>query len=644
MRTGMFMFTSFISKPLPFWTRVTAEAFASVKLRVSVLLALIIISLATLISIVAGRVALLQLEGEISDALQQTASQMIYQLDTSMFERYREMQIISDLIVSPDISNEQTRSLLNTLQDTYENYSWIGITDTNGIVQISTDNVLEGVDVSARPWFQNGRGRVFLGDRHEAVLLADILYKDQELPVYFVDIAYPLIDEEGKLMGVLGAHINWGWVASVKDQMVSHNGAEVLIVDQSNEILADPGQRISFNTLPNQLVSHINTGQPGYTTTTMEGQRDYVVGYAKSEGYLDYPGFGWSVLIRKPIDVAYQPAYRLGQQIFLIGLAAAAGFMVIGWFITGRLVEPLIAISNAANRIQRGELDVAIPIIRGRDEVATLSIAMNNLVRNLIQQIKARKHSEDRADNLEVVLEQERELIRMREGFISVVSHEFRTPLAVIVSSISLLTQYYERLTVEKRFDHIQRIQQQTYYMLEMLDDMLLYTRAKAGKLEYTPVMLDFVEVCRKIFDEAVRMDEGKHEHKFSVQNHIGVMRTDTKLLQHILANLLSNAAKYSPDGTLIRVEISKVDEQIVLQVIDQGIGIPKQDLPKLFEPFHRAKNAKDFKGTGLGLSIVRESVHAQGGTIEVDSIEGVGTSFTVRIPLYGTQLPSNTR
>jgi signal transduction histidine kinase len=638
------MLASLISNHPSFWNKFAVEVFSSVKLRVSVLLAIIMISLALIISAFVGRVSIHQLESEIANALQQTAAQMIYQLDTSMFERYREMQIISDLIVSPDVTDEQKQSLLNTLQDTYENYSWIGITDTNGIVQLSTDDVLEGVDVSARPWFQQGRDKVFLGDRHEAVLLAEILYKDQELPVYFVDIAYPLMNEEGKLIGVLGAHINWSWVEGIKDQIVSQDGAEVLIVDQNGEILADPGQNVPLNDLPSQLISRIDTEQSGETVAPMEGQRDYVVGFAKSEGYLNYPGFGWSVLVREPLDIAFQPAYLLERQIFLIGLAATGVFMVIGWFITGRLVQPLIAISSAANRIQKGELDIAIPVVKGRDEVATLSIALNGLVRNLTQQIKARKHSEARADNLEVVLEQERELIRMREGFISVVSHEFRTPLAVIVSSISLLTQYYERLTAEKRFDHIQRIQQQTYYMLEMLDDMLLYSRARAGKLEYTPVMLDFVEVCRKIFEEAVRLDGGKHEYKFNVNNHIGVLRTDAKLLQHILANLLSNAAKYSAEKTLIRVEISRKDEQIVLQVIDQGIGIPKQDLPKLFEPFHRARNAKDFKGTGLGLSIVRESVHAQGGTIEADSIEGVGTSFTVKLPLYGSQLPSNTR
>lgn len=230
-------------------------------------------------------------------------------------------------------------------------------------------------------------------------------------------------------------------------------------------------------------------------------------------------------------------------------------------------------------------------------------------------------------------LEQQKELNELRSRFVAMTSHEFRTPLATILSSAELLKYYGDRMPASDKIDVIQTIENGVQRMTRMLDRVLLLGKAEAQMLEFKPTLLDLVALGHTLVEDA------KTQHPdcrctlvtdFDVQPATGLY--DEKLLGHIFGNLLSNAMKYSPQGGEVRFTMRREADQVVMQVSDQGIGIPTEEIPHLFESFHRASNVGEIQGTGLGLAIVKNSVDLHGGSIQVASAAGQGTSFTVRL------------
>lgn len=213
-------------------------------------------------------------------------------------------------------------------------------------------------------------------------------------------------------------------------------------------------------------------------------------------------------------------------------------------------------------------------------------------------------------------------------------SHEFRTPLSTILSSSELLEHYHYRWTQEKQLTHLRRIQTAVHRMTEMLDDILVSGKAEAGKLEYRPLLFDLVKYCRQLLEEIRLNLKTQHFLSFISEYESISCYMDDKLLGHILSNLLSNALKYSPNNSLIKFTLTCKDGQAVFEIQDQGIGIPEEDLPHLFESFHRARNVGNILGTGLGLAIVKKCVDIHQGEISVTSKTGIGTKFTVQLPL----------
>jgi PAS domain S-box-containing protein len=251
-----------------------------------------------------------------------------------------------------------------------------------------------------------------------------------------------------------------------------------------------------------------------------------------------------------------------------------------------------------------------------------------------ITERKAMEEEVLKAERMRVELEAQREVLELKENFISMVSHQFRTPLTVILSSDELLEKYYERLTPEKRTKYLVQIREQTQYMSALLDEVLFISKAKAGKLDFEPTEMDLEAFCRSAFEQLQFTDNGAHRFVFEASGDFKQVRADPKLLQHIVFNLLSNAIKYTPEGREIRFTLQREDENAVLRFADEGLGIPEKDQERLFEPFHRAGNVRQMRGTGLGLAIVKDSVLAHGGRIAFESQEGVGTTFTVWLPV----------
>ncbi|MUL38593.1 PAS domain S-box protein [Gloeocapsopsis dulcis] len=249
-----------------------------------------------------------------------------------------------------------------------------------------------------------------------------------------------------------------------------------------------------------------------------------------------------------------------------------------------------------------------------------------------LNDITKRKRAEE---DIRSALEKAKELNELKSRFITITSHEFRTPLATILSSTELVRKYSHKLSEEKKLLHLERIQIAVKNMTQLLDDVLLIGKAEAGKLDFNPKPLALTQFCRDLVEEMQLTAGSQHAIAFVNQNcdtHIFCM--DEKLLRHILGNLLSNAIKYSPAGGTILLELIYQQEAVIFHVRDEGIGIPEADQAKLFDLFHRASNVGTISGTGLGLAIVKKAVDFHGGKITIASKIGIGTTFTVKFPL----------
>ena len=230
-------------------------------------------------------------------------------------------------------------------------------------------------------------------------------------------------------------------------------------------------------------------------------------------------------------------------------------------------------------------------------------------------------------------LQQERDLSDLKSRFISMTSHEFRTPLSMILSAAQLVEQHCQELAAGRILSHLRRIQANAKQMGDLLDDVLIVAKADAGKLTFNPRPLDILHFCQELVEEMQLTVGAAHTITFAYRGQCTDADVDESLLRQILHNLLSNAIHYSEPGSTVHFECTHRDGKVSFQVSDQGIGIPPEDQGRLFEAFHRASNAGHFPGTGLGLTIVKRAVDLHGGTITVSSQVGKGTTFTVTIP-----------
>lgn len=249
-------------------------------------------------------------------------------------------------------------------------------------------------------------------------------------------------------------------------------------------------------------------------------------------------------------------------------------------------------------------------------------------------------------------LEQERKLSQMKSDFISVVSHEFRTPLTTIQSASELL-EYYE-WTKEEQVEQLHQIQSEVKHMTDLMEDVLFLSRANANKAKLNITKFDLADFCKRLlvqmkktFAENYTLHSFLHIlpneiaiQNFHIENELPIVSVnmDEKLLRQIITNLITNAIKYSHQNTTIEFKVTvdfRVSSPNVSFVIsDRGIGIPEEDLEHLFSAFHRGKNVGILPGTGLGLSIVKNCIDIHNGTIVVNSKLNVGTEFTVTLPI----------
>jgi len=230
-------------------------------------------------------------------------------------------------------------------------------------------------------------------------------------------------------------------------------------------------------------------------------------------------------------------------------------------------------------------------------------------------------------------LEREKELGQMKSRFVSMASHEFRTPLSAILSSASLIEKYEEKDQQPNRQKHTSRIKSSVSNLTGILNDFLSFDKLSSNLVECEISEVNVCNVLNYAIEEVSSLKKKTQEIVIEIDESKCIFNTDEKILKNILLNLLSNGLKYSKEDGEVEVNLEISEGILSIKVSDSGIGIPKSDQVRLFERFFRAENVSNIQGTGLGLNIVKKYTEILGGSISFTSVENEGTTFEVKIP-----------
>lgn len=333
---------------------------------------------------VAGWQSSQNLREESGTALVVTAETMGDQLDQHMWARYGEVEILAQLEPFRNPENiTRTRELINQFKETFPMFSWIGLTDREGTVIAATDEILEGASIAERPVYQEAQQQPFIGDVHEAVLLAELLPNPTGEVMQFVDISLPLSAQTPS--PVLATHLSWEWARGVEEQVMAplaaDKGIELFVVSGRDQlILLGPqqwiGKRMPF-TVEQLLSESTSWGQDEWG-----GEGEYVTAVVETDGYLDYKGLDWTIIARQPTEIAFQPSNELIRNLLVIGLLLALLAGAFGWLFANRLMRPIRELSLAADKLRLGERET-IPVQQGITEFESLSLSLNSMVERL---------------------------------------------------------------------------------------------------------------------------------------------------------------------------------------------------------------------------------------------------------------------
>ncbi len=323
----------------------------------------------------------------------------------------------------------------------------------------------------------------------------------------------------------------------------------------------------------------------------------------------------------------------LFRQLCLGGAALILLIVVCIDFLKRVFSHPLEALTTATERLAYGDTGAEVPGTQRRDELGGLARAVEVFKRNVRIIEKLTADQQEHAARLSQALEKEREYNALQSEFVAMASHEFRTPLAIIDGTAQRIERRMHLLSPEDLHERVQKIRNAVQRMLALIESTLSASRLDAGKIELETASCDLAEI---VADVCKRQQELSPLHNIVLQQAElpKEIAADAKKLEQVFTNLLSNAVKYAPESPRIEVCVFAEAGQAVVSVRDHGLGIPADEMPRLFQRYFRARTSTGIAGTGIGLNLVKRFVELHGGAIEVESVEGAGSTFTVRLPI----------
>ncbi len=286
---------------------------------------------------------------------------------------------------------------------------------------------------------------------------------------------------------------------------------------------------------------------------------------------------------------------------------------------------------KAEEDLKRSEEQLLVYAAELEKKVEARTHALNNTIIKLEDEVRERKKAEE---EVRKAFEKERELNELKSKFVSLASHEFRTPLSAVLSSAALISQYKDKGEMDKVGKHVARIKSSVIHLTSILNDFLSLGKLEEGKIQINKGTIHVAEFLQDIREELLNTLKTGQDIKINCQSDVDRINSDIHMLRNILFNLISNASKYSEQDKKIYLECQRQNDNIVFNIRDEGIGIPEDDFKHMFDRFFRASNAGNTQGTGLGLNIVKRYADLLGGSVTFTSRFGEGSIFSIAIPV----------
>lgn len=381
------------------------------------------------------------------DGLQALATSAATVIAENLVERRREIDLLArtPLFRQAPLNSPELRASLERLKQSYPHYSWIGFADKDGMVRAATAGHLTGQDVGKRPWFQHGRNGIYVGDLHEALLLAKLLEKESSDQVMrFIDFASPVLDDAGNLRGVLGAHTHWRWAGDVLDVVTPKNADElaldIFIVNQRNEIIY-PEQGQSNLKAPD---SEALRGRSKEYFHAWGGDKQFMTAAASIKDPVSANPLRWRVVVRQPKSVVLANVSGLQAALLTTSIGAMVVFVLLAWAGADRMSRPVEHLTDIAHRIERGEEKVQFDVQANSLELRRLSAALGGMATTLVERKNALEASN--RDLEAKVAERTAELMRLNQELDKLARNDILTGLPNRLCSNERLAEEFARL------------------------------------------------------------------------------------------------------------------------------------------------------------------------------------------------------
>jgi diguanylate cyclase (GGDEF)-like protein len=360
-----------------------------IRVQVALATALLLVGLTVLMSSVIGKRSGADLQKQIGLGVSDIARQMADELDRTMWTHRGEVAVLSTLSVLRELEDiRQISSIINRLNREIPIFTWIGVLDRDGTVVASTGDVLLGTNIAERPVYQYGKNGQFIGDVHDAKLLAEKFPRQNGEPIQFVDIAVPLFNNDDQFSGVLATHLSWEWADNVRRTLFAgqgiHRDVDIFVISADRTVLLGADGALVGSKLELDALEQAQKNNIGWKISTWPDGADYLTGYAPADGHLDYAGLNWSILVRQPVEEALEPVYVLRRDIMAWGLLLSAIFSAIAWWGAGFFVGPIGKMASSIEAMKRGEID-SLPDVDGAREIKILSQNLKALLDKLTE-------------------------------------------------------------------------------------------------------------------------------------------------------------------------------------------------------------------------------------------------------------------
>ena len=662
----------------------------------------------TLIAGAAGYFSINLSEGALIESIGKEhvflAERTLYEINKEIYNRIEEIQVYSaDLILQEAImkSNQEFDALddiqryINKKDDEWTSVPKETVTSfmQNLIENKLAEELREKIEFYEKKYGNKLYGEIFVTNKYGAnvaqtgkttdyyqadeewwqtanetgLYVGDVGY-DESADIYSIDIGVKIIDEDGNLLGVTKAVLSLieliEFVGYIKEYIKFDTN--FLFYDRDQKLIYSTKEFSIFDDAPEQY--HRIIGITGFTVIHEEGEEEEVYSYAVSQGFRDFEGLGWTLLIESETEDILAPVIRLKNTLFITLAFVIVLSILTGIGISRSIFKPIGKLSTVAEKIGRGDLDSKAEV-SSKDEIGNLAVTINHMASDLkkyqnkllesekkrgkeleLEVSKKTKELNRRVNELEIakkattnMLEDLNEankelktLDQAKSNFLNLVSHELKTPLTAVFAHLGVLDDFKKDLSKEelKSLDAIKRNSNQ---LKILINNILEIARIEAGKFELNPTKLDIKKEIHEVV-ENLSILSNKKGLKIEVEaKELPSIIADEIRVKEILTNLISNAIKFTNKGK-ITIKAVKDGKFVKTSVIDTGVGISKDKIKNLFQKFYQVDSSvsrRFFGGTGLGLSISKQLVELQKGKISVESEPGKGSTFSFTLPIH---------